>query len=165
MKCPCGTDLALEACCGPIISGERAAPTAEALMRSRYSAYAQKNTQYVIDTHDPEGRADLDPEGTSDWAERTEWLKLDVLNTKAGGENDDTGEVEFVARFRDERGKEHSHHELSTFIRREGRWYYQDGATPEKTPITRATPKIGRNDTCPCGSGKKYKKCCGKIAA
>lgn len=32
----------------------------------------------------------------------------------------------------------------------------------EQTPYVRAAPKIGRNDPCPCGSGKKYKKCCGK---
>jgi SEC-C motif-containing protein len=165
MKCPCGTDLAFEACCGPLISGERQAPTAEALMRSRYSAYARKNTQYVVDSHDPETRADLDAEATRGWAERTEWLKLEVLATRAGGETDDTGEVEFVARFRDERDREHSHHERSTFIRRDGRWYYQDGVTPQKTPVTRAMPKVGRNDACPCGSGKKYKKCCGQNAA
>ena len=39
----------------------------------------------------------------------------------------------------------------------------QDEAEPAKIrPETRETPKIGRNDPCPCGSGKKYKQCCGK---
>jgi SEC-C motif domain protein len=160
MECPCGTDLALEDCCGPIISGAKPAPTALALMRSRYTAYTQKNAEHVIQTHDPDTRDDVDPEATRDWAGRTEWLKLEVLDTKAGGETDDAGEVEFIARFRDERGREHNHHERSTFVRREGQWYYKDGTIQRQTPITRATPKVGRNEPCPCGSGKKYKKCC-----
>jgi SEC-C motif-containing protein len=165
MKCPCGTELEFDACCGPIIAGERPAPTAEALMRSRYSAYAQKQVDYIVESHDPQTRGDLDENATADWADRTEWLKLEILNTEKGGESDDTGVVEFVARFRDERGKEHSHHERSTFVRRDGRWYYEDGDTPKSIPVTRGGPKVGRNDPCPCGSGKKFKKCCGAKAA
>ena len=34
-------------------------------------------------------------------------------------------------------------------------------AAPSSTPQTRSQPKTGRNEPCPCGSGKKYKKCCG----
>jgi SEC-C motif-containing protein len=161
MKCPCGTDLELDACCGPIIAGTRAAPTAEALMRSRYTAYAQKNPAYIIESHDPETRGDLEPDATRQWAESTQWLALEVLATQAGGEQDEQGEVEFVARFRDERGREHSHRERSTFVRREGRWYFHDGVIQAQAPIKREAPKVGRNDACPCGSGKKYKKCCG----
>jgi SEC-C motif-containing protein len=134
-------------------------------MRSRYSAYAVKNVAYILESHDPATRAELDPEATGEWAERSEWLSLAVLNTKAGGEQDQTGEVEFMARFRDKTGKEHSHHELSTFKRVDGRWYYEDGVLPKQTPIKRTEPKVGRNDLCPCGSGKKYKKCCGAKAA
>jgi SEC-C motif domain protein len=164
MKCPCGTELELDACCGPIIAGKRPAATAEALMRSRYSAYAQKNAAYIIESHDPETRGELEPDATRQWADRTQWLQLEVLATEAGGEHDQNGEVEFVARFRDERGQEHSHHERSTFVRREGRWYFHDGVIQPQAPIKRAEPKVGRNDPCPCGSGKKYKKCCGARA-
>jgi SEC-C motif domain protein len=164
VQCPCGTELELDACCGPIIAGQRSAPTAEALMRSRYTAYARKDVDYVFASHDPSTRDELDEAATRDWAARTEWLKLDVIATEAGGEGDDHGVVEFVASFRDERGRALEHRERSTFIRREGRWYYQDGDVPRQAPIARATPKVGRNDPCPCGSGKKHKKCCGARA-
>ena len=165
MPCPCGTGRELEACCGPIVAGERAAPTAEALMRSRYTAYVQQNVPYILASHDPESRDGLDEAATRNWARRASWLDLKVLSTQAGGEGDERGEVEFVARFRDERGLEHSHHERSQFVRREGRWYFQDGELQTQAPVARSAPKIGRNDPCPCGSGKKYKKCCGVSVA
>jgi SEC-C motif-containing protein len=165
MKCPCGSDVALEACCGPAISGERPAPTAEALMRSRYTAYTQKKGGYIVETHDPATRDEVDEKATQRWAEETEWLQLQVLSTEKGGEQDEDGKVEFVARFKDTRGREHSHHEHSTFKRVDGRWYYHDGEVQKQSPIKRAAPKVGRNDPCPCGSGKKYKKCCGGAAA
>jgi SEC-C motif-containing protein len=161
MACPCGTGLELAACCGPIIAGERPAPTAEALMRSRYTAYVEENVPYIRDSHDPESRESFDEAATGDWARRATWLGLEVLSTSAGGAGDQQGEVEFVARFRDERGVEHRHHERSTFIRRDGRWYFQDGELQAPPPAVRSAPKVGRNDPCPCGSGKKYKKCCG----
>lgn len=129
-------------------------------MRSRYSAYALNEVPYIVETNDPETRADIDEAGMRDWAERTKWLKLDVLTTRAGGEQDDEGEVEFVAHFRDERGRELRHHERASFVRRDDRWYFHDGYTPKSAPVTRDAPKVGRNDPCPCGSGKKHKKCC-----
>ena len=162
MSCPCGSGLGLEACCGPIIDGSRAAPTAEALMRSRYTAYALKKTEYITATHDPETRDDVDEEGTRDWAARTTWQSLEILETKAGGPSDDEGEVEFVAHFADEKGRSVAHHERSTFAKRDGRWYFVDGVTPKQAPARRTEPKVGRNDACPCGSGKKYKKCHGR---
>lgn len=161
MTCPCGSGLELDACCGPLIAGTRPAPTAVALMRSRYTAYALKNAEYIVETHDPESREDTDLENTRDWANRTTWLELQVLATKDGGEQDDRGEVEFVARFKDEQGREGSHHEHSVFVRRKGRWYFQDGKVEGPQPVTRTAPKIGRNDPCPCGSGKKFKNCHG----
>ena len=161
MKCPCGTDLEFDACCGPLLAGARQAATAEALMRSRYCAYACKNARYIVDTHDPDTREGVDEDAVQDWANRSQWLGLEVLATKLGGERDQEGEVEFIARFRDDAGRERAHHERSTFVRRSGRWYYQDGVTPAPAPVTRSAPKVGRNDPCTCGSGKKYKKCCG----
>jgi SEC-C motif-containing protein len=163
-NCPCGSGRSLADCCGPILSGERLAPTAEALMRSRYSAYVQKNVEYILSSCDDDARAEVDEDATRDWAERTDWLQLEIVDTSAGGEQDQFGEVEFVARFRDEKGREHKHHELSTFVRKDGRWYYHDGDIKQDVPVTRSAPKVGRNDACPCGSGKKYKKCCGANA-
>jgi SEC-C motif-containing protein len=164
MPCPCGTGLELDACCGAIISGKRPAPTPEALMRSRYTAYSLKNADYILASHDPEKRADADLDATRDWAERTTWLELKIVNTTKGGPDDSDGEVEFIARFADERGREHVHHERSQFVRRDDRWYFHDGQAVAAPPV-RAAPKVGRNDPCPCGSGKKHKKCCGARAA
>jgi SEC-C motif-containing protein len=162
MSCPCGADLALEACCGPIIDGTRAAPTAEALMRSRYSAYALKKTEHILATHDPATRDDVDDDGAREWAARATWKSLEILDTVAGGPDDEQGEVEFVAHFVDEKGRDVAHHERSTFTKRDGRWYFVDGVTPKQAPQKRTEPKVGRNDPCPCGSGKKFKKCHGR---
>src|SRR5262245_36890559 len=123
MTCPGGSGAALEACCGPIIAGKRPAPTAAALMRSRYTAYATKQIDRVLATHDPETREEVDEAGTRSWAARTTWQSLEIVSTKDGGPEDEAGEVEFVARFQDERGRDLVHHERSTFVKREGRWY------------------------------------------
>jgi SEC-C motif-containing protein len=130
-------------------------------MRSRYTAYALRKVEHILATHDPETRAGVDLKETQDWAERTTWQSLQILDTKGGEPGNDRGEVEFVARFRDEKGRELSHHERSTFVRRDGQWYFADGVTPKQAPARRNEPKVGRNDPCPCGSGKKYKKCHG----
>lgn len=160
MPCPCGSGNDFEACCGPLIAGSQPAATAEALMRSRYTAYSLRNVPYIIATHDPDTRATLDQEATQGWAARTEWQSLRILDTRAGGPDDDAGEVEFEAHFRDERGGEHVHHERSSFVRRDGVWFFHDGELVKPVPEKRG-PKVGRNDPCPCGSGKKFKKCCG----
>jgi SEC-C motif-containing protein len=133
-------------------------------MRSRYSAYVRQDVAYLIDSHDPQTRDVIDEPGLRKWAARSEWLGLQIVATEAGAATDGSGQVEFVARFRDDRGVEHRHHERSQFVRRDGRWYFHDGEVQREPPVARTTPKIGRNDPCPCGSGKKYKKCCAKAA-
>jgi SEC-C motif-containing protein len=129
-------------------------------MRSRYSAYVVDAIGYLGETLHPSHRSDYDEQSTRRWAEKSDWLGLEVRSTEDGGENDDQGVVEFVAHFK-EKGVVRSHHEYSRFSRHNGRWYYVDGklATPET--VVNTQPKVGRNDPCPCGSGKKYKKCCG----
>lgn len=156
--CPCGSGRGLDECCGPLIAGSRA-PTAEALMRSRYTAFVVKNLDYLETTLAPEAREDYDRSETETWIDEAEWQGLEVRATGAGGEGDDTGTVEFVARYRF-RGKVIAHHELGSFRRHEGRWAYVDGVMNPKPP-QRVAAKVGRNDPCPCGSGQKYKKCCG----
>ena len=86
-------------------------------------------------------------------------LGLTILATEAGGEGDETGTVEFVARYR-AKGHDLSHHERSTFRRVDGRWHFVDGKTIKPPPV-KAEPRAGRNDPCPCGSGKKFKRCHG----
>ena len=159
MSCPCGGP-SLETCCGPYISGEKLPPTAEALMRSRYTAYATQQVDYVLATHDPANRDEVDPEGAATWAREAEWQGLEIVATEAGGPVDDTGVVEFIARYA-AKGAPVAHHERSTFKKIDGRWFYMDGDMVKPRPVVRDAPRTGRNDPCPCGSGKKYKKCHG----
>lgn len=159
--CHCGSEKPFDECCGPILAGESKAKTAEALMRSRYSAYAVGKIEYLGDTLHPEHRHDHDAAATRRWAMNSEWINLDLVSTEAGGEEDDTGTVEFMATFR-EKGVQRKHHEISRFKKDKGHWYYVDGDMVAQETQVRETAKVGRNDLCSCGSGKKYKKCCGK---
>lgn len=157
-KCPCGSTLAYEKCCEPLIKGTSQATTAEILMRSRYSAYVNAEIDYLYATTHPEHRKGYDHEGTRKWAESSQWLGLEIVSSR-GGEGDSLGEVEFIARFSDE-GVETAHHELGKFKKLDGNWYFTEGKMVTSKPLI--SNKIGRNDPCPCGSGSKYKKCCGK---
>jgi SEC-C motif-containing protein len=158
--CPCGVGSAYSKCCKPIIAGVRQAPTAEALMRARYTAYTKAAVDFILDTHHPEGREEISRDATEEWAQGSEWLGLEILSTQGGGETDSSGTVEFAARYRGEDRAIVTHHEISTFVRDDGRWYFKD-AKMVNNPKKRESPKVGRNDPCPCGSGKKFKKCCG----
>lgn len=157
-ECPCGSGHEYDACCGLYIGGEPA-PTAEALMRSRYTAYAQGDIDYLIDTLAPESLGDFDPIEAASTASEMTWAGLEIRDVSAGGAEDETGIVEFVANYRaqDQQG---IHHERSTFRREQGRWVCVGGEVNPKPP-PRQVEKVGRNEPCPCGSGKKFKKCCG----
>ncbi len=157
-SCPCGSGQDLDGCCGAIIAGAPA-PTAEALMRSRYTAFALGNVDYLTDTMAPEVRGDFDPIEANSTASDAVWQGLEVCAVNDGGIDDEIGSVEFVARFR-LRGEQRAHHELASFRRERGRWVCAGGEMNPKAP-PRQVAKVGRNDPCPCGSGKKYKKCCG----
>ena len=150
--CPCGNE-SYERCCKPYHSGEAAPETAEGLMRSRYSAFVKAQIGYLEETLHPAHRSDFDRKATESWARESEWNGLKILKA-SGGPNDKNGEVEFVAAF-SQNGIEHSHHEVSTFKSLDGRWYFVSGR------IIPEPGKVFQNDPCPCGSGKKYKRCCG----
>ena len=158
--CPCGSGLPFEECCEPYLMGDKPAPTATALMRARYSAYAMCSIDYLFRTSGPKIQKEFDAEGSKKWSESATWTGLEVLSTEAGGENDDTGRVEFIAHYTI-KDKNFDHHEVSDFERINGEWRFIDGKIVGPEPIRREEPKVGRNDPCPCGSGKKYKKCCG----
>ena len=170
-SCPCGSGEPYEVCCAPCIRGTTKAPTAEALMRSRYTAYARCEIAHLNDTLHPKKRKGHDPNSSREWAEESDWLRLDILRTENGGVDDTTGIVEFKAHYVSKgskgsreatTGEEGEHHEIAEFRRDNGSWYFWDGKQIGPPPVTREAPKIGRNDPCPCGSGKKFKKCCGK---
>jgi len=152
-NCPCGTNKSYADCCGIYISGKQPAPTAEALMRSRYTAYTKIDIDYIKKTMRGVALNDFDITATHAWAERVTWLKLDVIHTSEHGDN---GIVEFVATYM-ENLQTRTLHERSQFIREDNHWYYVDGNTTTQN----ASKKVGRNEPCPCGSNKKFKKCCG----
>lgn len=170
MLCPCGTKKEYSQCCEPYIEGKLPAPTPEALMRSRYAAYVKVATNYLRETLAPETRGDYNEAEVIEWSKQSEWLGLDIL--KAEG-----NQVEFIAKYKTQ-GKVLEHHEVSTFRKEGNRWYFVDGeshvheegkghehhAAEPKQPVRREAPKVGRNDPCTCGSGKKFKKCCGVAA-
>jgi SEC-C motif-containing protein len=142
MICPCGGGL-YASCCGPRHDGAAPAPTAEALMRSRYSAFVLRLPNYLAATQ----RAPM--EGALD--DKVHWLGLTVHAAK-GSADDTTGEVEFSARYL-AGGRLCTLREVSAFERDAGRWLYLDGKTQH------SEEKLERNAPCPCGSGKKYKSC------
>ena len=156
--CPCGSGQNLDACCGPLHGGAPAR-TAEALMRSRYSAFVLGDIGYLADTLSQEQRAAFDEIEAEKTAKDSKWQGLEIRAVTGGGEGDDHGTVEFVARFR-LNNQPRLHHELAEFTREDGRWICSGGTMDPKAPPRRVV-KAGRNDPCPCGSGKKYKKCCG----
>jgi len=156
--CPCGSGRDYTECCGPVISGAKKAQTAEALMRSRYSAYAKGAIDYILKSCvEDEG---IDPQATRDWSEKADWKGLRILRTEKGGPSDTEGIVEFVASYVMD-GLKDEHRETARFVKKDGTWLYDSGEVKTAT-VVRAGPKVGRNDPCPCGSGKKYKQCCGK---
>lgn len=125
-------------------------------MRSRYSAYVTRNLDYVERTLAPEIRPDFNRAEAERTAEQVEWIGLDLLSSSEDG---DVGMVEFYFRFRRD-GQEFGQHEVANFRRDAGNWLYVSGKVGAKPP-PRQVQKIGRNEPCACGSGKKYKKCCG----
>jgi SEC-C motif-containing protein len=161
--CPCGSEKEYSACCQRYIEGNEQAPTAEALMRSRYSAFVVHDVEYLNKTIDPQKRHEFDAEGIKKWSEESEWKGLEIVKTENGTEDDTTGEVEFIAKYEIE-DEERAHHEIGHFRKSRGNWYFVDGEKVSAKPFIREEPKVGRNDPCPCGSGKKYKKCCAKSA-
>lgn len=161
-ECPCSSGVAFSSCCEPFLAGSRVPETAEQLMRARYTAYTRAQIPFLMDTLHPTNRNEGDEESARSWAEGSAWLGLEILGTDGGRAGDSEGSVEFIARFRDKKGQTHAHHELSTFVKENGRWLFKEGRSPEQTPLRRPEPKVGRNDPCPCGSGKKFKKCCEK---
>ena len=158
--CPCGSGLMFEACCEPFLI-ERAKPkTAKALMRSRYCAYALGSVDYLFKTSGPKVRKEFDADSSRKWAESAKWTGIDIVSEVGGGEADDEGVVEFIAHY-SVKDSSFDHHERAEFAKLDGEWCFIDGKIFGPDPVRREHPKIGRNDPCPCNSGKKFKKCCG----
>ena len=156
--CPCGTGKGFALCCGPLIAG-KAAVTAEALMRSRYSAFALGDIDYIQNTSAGEARLKLDRAELERSLPGTQWLGLEIKDVRGGQAGDTVGTVKFKVVFR-QGGQLHTQTEQSEFRRIDLAWRYCSGEVDLKARQVPAAT-VGRNDPCPCGSGKKYKKCCG----
>jgi len=176
-KCWCGSRRAFSSCCESYLNQMAIAPTAEALMRSRYSAFCTGNVDYLMATHRPSAQlaqqSDADERTQLDRSiKRTQWINLLIIKTQRGQKKDKTGRVEFVAAYqpkssplididvdatvrspRDLSPLSISQlHENSRFIREQGQWFYTDGdMLPDYQPK--------RSHPCWCGSGKQYKHC------
>lgn len=130
IDCPCGSGESYAACCGPLHrsrgSRRATAPTAERLMRSRFSAFAVGDETYLLLTWHPGTRPatlDLDPD--------VEWRRLEILGGTKGGEHDDDGTVEFRAHFWDSTALHRgAQHENSAFVREDGQWFYVGPMSP-----------------------------------
>ena len=159
-NCPCGSDKNYAECCKPVHEG--ASPElAVNLMRARYSAYAADQISFLGSSLHPNHADDYDEKATRGWAESSTWISLTICGTEAGGADDNEGTVDFIARYRANDDGVREHRELASFARHEGKWCYTDGK-PVVEKRTNPHRNIGRNDPCFCGSGKKFKKCCGK---
>jgi SEC-C motif-containing protein len=164
-SCPCGSGKKYSECCLPVIRGSAGAKTAESLMRARYSAYAKHEVQFIIDScekyeGDPKKGNDIDYEATRAWSEESTWQGLKILHVEKGAETDSEGTVEFEAMYT-RKGLRDIHHETAQFKKTGGAWLYSSGKIKAMT-VVREGKKTGRNEPCPCGSGKKYKQCCGR---
>ena len=144
-----------------MISGAAKAETAEALMRARYTSYVTGDIGFLKSSATKAVQDEFDEETSRAWSSASTWHGLEVIKTEGGQASDSEGVVEFRALYT-ANGEFCNHHEVAKFARENGEWTFIDGDLVGETPVVREEPKIGRNDPCPCGSGKKYKKCCGR---
>ncbi len=124
-QCPCGSGQDLDRCCAPYIDGNPA-PTAEALLRSRYTAYVLGNVDYIAHTMSMDIRDTFDQIEAENTVARTTWQGLEIREIADGGEDDDSGTVEFTARF-EMGGENRVHHERANFRREDGKWMVGTG--------------------------------------
>jgi SEC-C motif-containing protein len=123
MICPCGSNSTYETCCGIFHSGKQTAPTAEALMRSRYSAFAKLQITYLKETTWPPYQKHFDEAGYLARAKDSIWLELEIEDKEAGGESDTKGTVTFIAKSM-VNGELNEQTEKSLFRKKNGVWFY-----------------------------------------
>lgn len=149
--CPCGQGNYAN-CCQPLHLGVAIAATAEQLMRSRYSAFAQHEIDYIVQTTAKGQQQALDVAAIRDWSESNQWLKLEVVQAQEKLDKNHA-QVEFKAHYHDGQQAQ-EHHEISHFVKYAGAWYFLDPTTEMK--ITMKQP-------CICGSERKFKQCCAQF--
>lgn len=162
IECPCCSGNMFKDCCKEIVAGTKFAQTPLELMRSRYTAHVCKEMPHILRTMRGKALKLFDEEKTYDeWFELSTWKKLEIIDAPAVEKYSKEGHVEFKAYYIFKE-QEHILHERSKFIKEDNQWFYVAGQ--HKNPLITTSDKIGRNEHCPCGSGKKYKKCCAAYA-
>ena len=156
-SCLCDSGFVYDACCGPYHNGEKSGLTAISLMRSRYTAYAMQNEPYLLHTWEKSKC----PKRIDFAKDQANWQKLEIINSKKGQEKDLKGIVEFKAVYLLE-GEDYVMHEISRFRKVHGHWLYHDGVVKSIAKVATQQSNHGLNAACSCGSGKKFKRCCGK---
>ena len=155
LSCPCGSVLYSQ-CCQPLHLGKSKAQSAEQLMRSRYSAFAKYEIDYIVKTTALGQQQALDVKAIADWSKANQWLKLEIVKAQEKLDKNHA-QVEFKAHYVDQNSHTQQveiHHEISHFVRHENEWYLLDSTTDQQ--ITMKQP-------CICGSGKKFKQCCAQF--
>ena len=161
--CPCGSQLEMKVCCLPAIQGSKKPATAEELLRARYTAFTRGDVDFILQTHHSKTRNEVKREEITEWSKNSEWLGLQIVQSEAGKASDEQATIVFCARYR-EKGpdkKDEEHWEQALFEKENGEWRFLDARGIKTGTYVREEPKVGRNDPCSCGSGKKRKKCCG----
>jgi SEC-C motif-containing protein len=144
-------------CCEPLLKQKRSAETAGQLMRSRFTAHVVGDYQHLHRTYaGTAGRPYVEEETGGEM----KWTRL-VVHAEETGSKPETAFVDFSAYFQDGE-TEQALHEKAEFARIDGKWIYTRAVRSGPAPVKSSTPKVGRNDPCPCGSGKKFKHCCGR---
>ena len=152
LSCPCGSLLYSE-CCQALHLGQKKAETAAQLMRSRYSAFAKQEIDYIVKTTALGQQQALDVKAIADWSKANQWLKLEVVQAQEKLDKNHA-QVEFKAHYSALDAADQStqiHHEVSHFVKHDGTWYFLDPTADQQ--ITMKQP-------CICGSAKKFKQCC-----
>ena len=157
--CPCESGLSLGTCCGQYFDGIIFPSTPEQLLRSRYVAHVTHNHKYLIDTTHEHYKHEESEADITKWIDQLEWKGFTILTSLGGKEKDTTASIAFIVHFL-VNGTPQEMKETAHFIKENGRWLYTYGDVEGHITYRREQPKVGRNELCPCGSGKKYKKCC-----
>lgn len=148
-SCDCGSGTPYDQCCGPLLSNKIQAENPERLMRSRYTAFVRQESAYLMRTWHSRTR----PQYLNFEDNPVVWIGLQVHRTEDISPDSTSGIVEFTTNYL-ENGLLCTLAETSTFLKEDDRWYYLKG----DSDLQRT--KLERNKPCPCGSGKKFKRCC-----
>lgn len=151
--CPCGSGRPYEECCETYIEGRETAPTAEALMRSRYAAHTLGKYDYLNETVHPSIRDEADHEDMKKWSEAVEWEGLEIFSTKDGAETDETGEVSFEARY-SVNGMPQSLREDAFFRREDGRCTTWTAMSTARTRTAAKRPKSDVTSLAPAAAAR-----------